>query len=198
MVLGRLDGRQEHSDMDPNANLQEQERLIAALARTVTDAHRREWKTERRHDRARLRELRRALVEWLRPIFGRDGGGFEPRWHECPRAAAWFDKGIDSWVMTVARMHAAIKPQHAPIVITYGETIRPFGPLTFADRPLPWQVAGLQETASGYGRRLTSRRVAILPDGRERRVYVTCYSNAGTAWIRVAGRTVIVSDGDAI
>ena len=55
------------------------------------------------------------------------------------------------------------------------------------DRPLPWQVQGLQQTASGYGAKLTSRRVVRFPDGRERRVYITQYSNAGSAWIRHNG-----------
>jgi len=68
-------------------------------------------------------------------------------------------------------------------------------PYELLDRPLSWQLAGRQETASGYGRRLTSsRKVRILSTGREYRVYVTCYSNAGTAWIRKGGQTYIVRD----
>lgn len=30
------------------------------------------------------------------------------------------------------------------------------------DRPLPWQIQGLQQTASGYGKRLTSSRCIRL------------------------------------
>jgi hypothetical protein len=60
-------------------------------------------------------------------------------------------------------------------------------PYTYEDRPLDWQLAGRQETASGYGRRLTSSRVVRLADGRTRRVYVTQFSNAGTAWIKLDG-----------
>lgn len=56
------------------------------------------------------------------------------------------------------------------------------------DRPLPWQLRGLQQTASGYGARLTSGYMARLPDGRMRRVYVTQFSNAGSAWVTVDGR----------
>ena len=60
-------------------------------------------------------------------------------------------------------------------------------PYTFEDRPLGWQKAGRQQTASGYGKALTSSRVCVLPDGRKRRVYVTQYSNSGTAWIKLDG-----------
>lgn len=62
----------------------------------------------------------------------------------------------------------------------------------FEDRPLWFHLAGLSQTASGYGRRLVSRRVVRFPDGRTRRVYVTQYSNAGTAWIVLNGRKLIV------
>jgi hypothetical protein len=71
-------------------------------------------------------------------------------------------------------------------------------PYTFEDRPLAWQRAGLQQTASGYGRRLTSTRVVRLPDGRTRRVYVTCFSNSGTAWIILDGQTRIVDDAGQV
>jgi hypothetical protein len=65
---------------------------------------------------------------------------------------------------------------------------------TLLYRPLPFHIAGLQQTASGYGRKLTSPHVVRLPDGRERRVYVTCFSNAGTAWVVLDGACCIVSD----
>jgi hypothetical protein len=48
-------------------------------------------------------------------------------------------------------------------------------------------VAGLQQTASGYGNRLVSGNVARLFDGRVRRIYITCHSNAGSAWITLDG-----------
>jgi hypothetical protein len=50
-------------------------------------------------------------------------------------------------------------------------------------RPLWWHKHGLQQTASGYGCKLTSSTCIKLADGRIRRVYVTCYSNVGSAWI---------------
>jgi hypothetical protein len=64
--------------MDPNANLQEQERIIAANAiiaangRTATAV------------KARLYELREALCEWL------DRGGFAPDWDKSPLASRYF------------------------------------------------------------------------------------------------------------
>lgn len=58
---------------------------------------------------------------------------------------------------------------------------------TLLDRPLWWHLQGLTETASGYGRKLTSSKVVQLSDGRVRRVYITCFSNAGSAWVTVNG-----------
>ena len=55
----------------------------------------------------------------------------------------------------------------------------------YEDRPLWFHLRGLSQMASGYGSRLVSARVAVLSDGRKRRVYVTQWSNAGTAWIVV-------------
>lgn len=150
--------------MDPNANLQEQDRLLAQATRDV-------------HDRACLRELRSALSEWLRC------GGFAPDWTKAPRAARYYGKGIEYVVGMVG----------GDGWISYRQ-IDVFGPIRLEDQPLPWQVAGLSQTASGYGRKLTSRQVAILPDGRRRRVYVTIFSNAGTAWIELASRIVTLPD----
>jgi len=47
---------------------------------------------------------------------------------------------------------------------------------------LPWQEKGLQQTASGYGSRLTHGS-KVLWSNRWRRVYVCIYSNSGTAYI---------------
>ncbi len=71
---------------------------------------------------------------------------------------------------------------------------KPIEVSSYEDRPLWFHTAGLQETASGYGRALTSARVAVLPDGRTRRVYITIFSNSGTAWIVVDGTARIVRD----
>lgn len=67
-------------------------------------------------------------------------------------------------------------------------------PYEVIDRPLWFHLRGLQQTASGYGRKLTSSRCVVLPDGRTRRVYVTIFSNAGTAWIVLDGKRRIIRD----
>ena len=62
-------------------------------------------------------------------------------------------------------------------------------------KPLPWQTAGLQQTASGYGSKLTSRlMVRVHGESRLRRVYVTCWSNSGTAWFVHSGAKVCLPD----
>jgi hypothetical protein len=49
-----------------------------------------------------------------------------------------------------------------------------------------WQDEGLQETVSGYGKKLTSPyKVHFL--GRWRRVYYTCFSNTATHYVIVKG-----------
>ncbi len=61
-------------------------------------------------------------------------------------------------------------------------------PYEVADRPLEWQKHGLQQTASGYGRKLTSTRVLrIAGEKLWRRIYVICYSNAGTSYVLIKG-----------
>lgn len=59
------------------------------------------------------------------------------------------------------------------------------------DQP-DWMKRGLQETASGYGRRLnTGRKISF--NGREYRLYATCYSNVASVWFTVKGRKIFVS-----
>lgn len=68
----------------------------------------------------------------------------------------------------------------------------------FADRaelvhnPPAWLSRGLQQTASGYGRKLNSG-LSINFEGRLRRVYITQYSNAGSAWFNYKGQKIYVS-----
>lgn len=58
--------------------------------------------------------------------------------------------------------------------------------------PTDRQKAGLQETASGYGKRLNSG-LKISFNGRLYRVYVTIFSNCGTCWFTTRGRKIVVS-----
>ena len=57
--------------------------------------------------------------------------------------------------------------------------------------PLDWQKRGLQQTASGYGSKLTSP-YKIRFEGKDYRLYTTIYSNSGSTWFRVKGRTIYV------
>jgi len=69
--------------------------------------------------------------------------------------------------------------------IEYLDDLTPF---ELVERPLWWHRQGLSQTATGYGSKLTSARCVKLPDGKLRRVYITCYSNAGSAWITLNGK----------
>lgn len=60
------------------------------------------------------------------------------------------------------------------------------------DSPPQWMKMGLQETASGYGRRLNTGKM-IHYGGRLYRLYATCYSNAASVWFKTRGRTIWVS-----
>jgi hypothetical protein len=55
------------------------------------------------------------------------------------------------------------------------------------DAPLWWHKQGLMQTASGYGRKLTTSKQALY-NGRWYRVYATCISNAASCWIEVKGK----------
>ncbi len=78
----------------------------------------------------------------------------------------------------------------APIIIEYLDDI--FPSYEYIDRPLIWQRRGLQQTATGYGSKLTSSQCVKLPNGKVRRVYITCYSNAGSAWITLNGKKLFL------
>jgi hypothetical protein len=58
---------------------------------------------------------------------------------------------------------------------------------------LPWQKQGLQQTATGYGGKLTTSKM-VKYNGRWQRVYCMCYSNSGTCYILVKGKKIIVDD----
>ena len=61
--------------------------------------------------------------------------------------------------------------------------------LTWA--PLWWHEKGLQQTASGYGKKLTTPWKAHH-NGRLYRVYCVCFSNAGTLYILPGGKPVYI------
>lgn len=57
------------------------------------------------------------------------------------------------------------------------------------DCPLWWHTKGLSQTASGYGKKLTTR-YKITHRGRLYRIYATCYSNAASHYIIVKGKNL--------
>jgi hypothetical protein len=61
--------------------------------------------------------------------------------------------------------------------------------------PLWWQKQGLMYSSTGYGRKIPTELMVRLPgNSRWRRVYVCCFSNAGTAYV-LQGKDWIVIDG---
>ena len=59
------------------------------------------------------------------------------------------------------------------------------------EAPLWWQTAGLSKTRSGYGTKIPTQW-KINFQGRDRRVYVDQYSNAGHTYIMVKGEKITV------
>lgn len=62
-----------------------------------------------------------------------------------------------------------------------------------SERPLWFHKRGLQETASGYGRKLTTPYM-VRHEGRWRRVYACQISNAGTLYISKPGAWIATVD----
>jgi hypothetical protein len=57
--------------------------------------------------------------------------------------------------------------------------------------PLWWHEKGLSQTASGYGKKLTSP-TKVKYNGKLYRVYVICYSNSGSSYIVVKGNKMFL------
>lgn len=64
--------------MDPNANLQAQERILTDRMRADGTLH--------SYDRYELHDLRMALRDWMRK------GGFEPAWDKAPHARMYYGR----------------------------------------------------------------------------------------------------------
>lgn len=58
--------------------------------------------------------------------------------------------------------------------------------------PTRWQKLGLRQTSSGYGKKLNSG-LSIFFVGKWRRIYVTCWSNAGSYWFMASGKKIFVN-----
>lgn len=60
-------------------------------------------------------------------------------------------------------------------------------------KPMRHHDLGLSWTASGYGKAMPSDLMVFF-NGRWRRVYICCYSNAGTAYVKTSDSEVITLD----
>ncbi len=61
------------------------------------------------------------------------------------------------------------------------------------EKPLWFHKQGLQETVSGYGKKLTSSKM-LKVGKRFYRIYVMCYGNSGSAYIVKNGKTLFLHD----
>ena len=62
------------------------------------------------------------------------------------------------------------------------------------DAPLWWHDRGLSYTATGYGRRIPTRRMVKLPGGRRwRRVYCCICSNIGTCYVAQGKDWIVIN-----
>ncbi|QHR67899.1 hypothetical protein mistaenkt_11 [Escherichia phage mistaenkt] len=69
----------------------------------------------------------------------------------------------------------------------YVDGVLNFEELIAEQHILDWQLAGLQKTATGYGKKIpTSWKVRYL--GKLRRIYQDVYSNSGVSYIIVNGK----------
>ena len=60
-------------------------------------------------------------------------------------------------------------------------------------RLLPWQKLNLQQTASGYGSKLTTTKMLKIGK-RLHRIYCICYSNSGSCYIIKNGQRLFLHD----
>ena len=70
-------------------------------------------------------------------------------------------------------------------------------PYTVAIKELWWQKQELQQTATGYGRKLTTEYMLRLPDSPHAyRVYAICYSNCASFYILRKGERLFLREGE--
>lgn len=67
-------------------------------------------------------------------------------------------------------------------------------PYEIIEKPLAWQLLGLQQTSSGYGLKLTSSRCVKFINGSIRRIYITQISNVGSAWIMLKNKKLFLKE----
>jgi len=67
------------------------------------------------------------------------------------------------------------------------------GTYKIIERPLWWQKRGLQYTASGYGKKIPTDKIAQIGN-KLYRIYCCIYSNSGTCYITMRNKTYIIPE----
>lgn len=65
-------------------------------------------------------------------------------------------------------------------------------PAVFVEKPLSHHKMGPSYTATGYGAKIPTEKMAVIM-GRAYRVYVAIFSNSGTSYVLMGGQRVIVN-----
>ena len=97
------------------------------------------------------------------------------------------DGAVQRWLYT--QRYEKVQPA---TVMLYRGTPNDGRPHVYVNVPvktsiLPWQAKGLQQTRTGYGRKLTTTRKVFI-DGTWKRVYCCIFSNSGTCYTLTAGK----------
>ena len=77
------------------------------------------------------------------------------------------------------------------VINTYKQIYLPLNN-NLVENPLWWHKLNLSQTASGYGKKLTTTKM-IYFENKLRRIYCTIYSNSGTNWFFYKGEEIIVN-----
>ena len=85
-------------------------------------------------------------------------------------------------------------------LVRTGRATTTHGELDLIYQPLDWQIAGRQETATGYGLKLTTPYMVLVGDRVYargwRRVYASCVSNVASMWVRIRGQKYHLRDSN--
>ena len=64
--------------------------------------------------------------------------------------------------------------------------------------PLWWHKGGRKQTVSGYGSKIVSELMVEFPNGKRRRVYFICYSNAGSPYVIMNKKRVFIDSSMSV
>jgi hypothetical protein len=85
-------------------------------------------------------------------------------------------------------------------LVRTGRATTTHGELDLIYQPLDWQVAGRQQTATGYGLKLTTPYMVLVGDRAYargwRRVYASCVSNVASMWVLIRGQKYHLRDSN--